>query len=78
MAKDIDTVLPLAATAVLLRAGVPPNFLPQIQAKGLEGGRVVRRIPDFNIGTHAVFCHLGATIYHESDFRARARGAALP
>src|ERR1035437_6996428 len=52
VAEDVHSILTLAAPAILLRVRVLPNVFPQVEAEGLECGRVVWRFPSFNVGTH--------------------------
>jgi hypothetical protein len=49
MAEDVHSILTLAAPAILLRVRVLPDVLPQVEAERLEGSRVVRRLPSFNV-----------------------------
>jgi hypothetical protein len=54
VSEEVHAVLFLAAATVPLRAGVPPDVVPQIEAERLEGLVVVRGFPTFDVGTHSV------------------------
>src|SRR6185295_16834429 len=50
--EDVDSGLLLTGAAVLLRARISPDLLPEIQAERFEGDRIARRGPGFDVGGH--------------------------
>ena len=72
VAEDVHPILTLAAPAILLRIRVLPDVLPQVEAERLKGGRVVRRFPSFNVGTHR--CAYGGADSGRLPLQFRMRG----